>query len=189
MNEGGIPLSEKLKKNTELGNVRLKNFIHLNLKEREMVRSWRNHPTVRQWMYSDHEISKLEHYQFICKLVNSQRDFYYLVYSREETIGVLYLNRVDFRNCNAHFGIYANPERRIHRAGVLLEKAALHLAFEVARLHTLKLEAIEDNDRAVSFYKRMGFQEEGRLKEFVFKDNQWKDVIVMGIIYSQHFPT
>ena len=66
--------------------------------------------------------------------------------------------------------------------GVLLEKAALHLAFEVARLHTLKLEAIEDNDRAVSFYKRMGFQEEGRLREFVFKDNQWKHVIVMGMV-------
>lgn len=180
-NEGGIPLSEKLKKNIELGDVRLKNFIHLNLQEREMVRSWRNHPTVRQWMYSDHEIGQLEHYQFIRRLTNSQKDFYYLLYNQEAPVGVLCLNRVDFQHQNAYFGIYANPEKRIHGAGILLEKTALRLAFDVARLHTLKLEVIVDNERALSFYRRMGFQEEGRLREFVFRDNQWKDVVIMGI--------
>lgn len=180
--KGGTPLSETLKKDIEMGEVCLKNFINLNLEQREMVRRWRNHPTVRQWMYSDHEISQSEHYHFIQRLAESQRDFYYLLYSREQAIGVLCLNRVDFRNCNAYFGIYANPEERIHRAGVLLEKAALHLAFDIAQLHTLKLEVIEDNERALNFYRRMGFQEEGRLKEFVFKDNQWKDVVVMGMI-------
>ncbi|MFN4280629.1 UDP-4-amino-4,6-dideoxy-N-acetyl-beta-L-altrosamine N-acetyltransferase [Thermosynechococcus sp.] len=178
----GIPLFEKLKKNIELGDVRLKNFIHLSLQEREMVRSWRNHPTVRQWMYSDHEISKLEHYQFIRKLVNSQKDFYYLLYTQEAPIGVLYLNRVDFRHQNAYFGIYANPEKRVHGAGILLEKAALRLAFDIAQLHTLKLEVIADNERALTFYRRMGFQEEGRLKEFVLKGGQRKDVIIMGML-------
>ncbi|MDW8097566.1 MAG: GNAT family N-acetyltransferase, partial [Aquificaceae bacterium] len=62
------------------------------------------------------------------------------------------------------------------------EKSAMALAFEVAKLHTLKLEVIEDNERAISFYKRMGFVEEGRLREFVFKEGRWKDVIVMGMV-------
>lgn len=182
--EGGIPLSESLKKDIEIGDMCLKNFINLNFEQQEMVRLWRNHPSVRQWMYSDHEISQSEHYHFIQRLLETRRDFYYLLYSREEAIGVLYLNRVDFRNRNAYFGIYANPEERIHRAGALLGKAALQLAFDIAQLHTLKLEVIEDNERGLSFHRRMGFQEEGRLKEFVFKDNQWKDVVVMGIVRS-----
>ncbi|MGB9874387.1 MAG: GNAT family N-acetyltransferase [Hydrogenobacter sp.] len=40
---------------------------------------------------------------------------------------------------------------------------------------------IETNERAINFYKRMGFREEGRLREFVFKEGRWLDVIVMGM--------
>jgi UDP-4-amino-4,6-dideoxy-N-acetyl-beta-L-altrosamine N-acetyltransferase len=41
---------------------------------------------------------------------------------------------------------------------------------------------METNERAINFYRKTGFSEEGRLKEFVFKDGKWLDVIVMGII-------
>ncbi len=34
----------------------------------------------------------------------------------------------------------------------------------------------------------MGFEEEGRLREFVFKDGRWKDVIVMGMIKKGFAP-
>jgi len=46
----------------------------------------------------------------------------------------------------------------------------------------VKAEIIETNERAINFYKKSGFVKEGRLKEFVFKDGKWLDVIVMGII-------
>ncbi|WPM32353.1 UDP-4-amino-4,6-dideoxy-N-acetyl-beta-L-altrosamine N-acetyltransferase [Hydrogenobacter sp. T-2] len=166
----------------------LKNFVNLNEEEIEMVRRWRNHPEVRRWMYTDHEISKEEHLSFIETLRHDKRNFYYLVYKVDKAVGVLSLTKVDFRNCNAYFGIYANPEEKIHGAGLILEKSAISLAFDVAQLHTLKLEVIEDNERVINFHKRMGFEEEGRLKEFVFKDGRWKDVIVMGIIKKGSVP-
>ena len=70
------------------------------------------------------------------------------------------MNRLDPKNRNAYFGIYANPEEKIHGAGLILEKSAISLAFDVAQLHTLKLEVIEDNERVINFHKRMGFEEE-----------------------------
>ncbi len=178
----GIHPSENLRRNIELGDVLLKNFVNLNEEEIEMVRMWRNHPEVRRWMYTDHEISKEEHINFIDSLKGDNKNFYYLVYKGRKPVGVMYLNRLDPKNRNAYFGIYANPEEKIHGAGLILEKSAISLAFDVAQLHTLKLEVIEDNERAINFYKRMGFEEEGRLREFVFKDGRWKDVIVMGMI-------
>lgn len=178
----GIHLSESLRKNIELGKVFLKNFVNLNEEEKETVRRWRNHIEVRKWMYTDHEISKEEHEEFIESLKKDKKNFYYLVYEENKPVGVITLTRVDFNNRNAYFGIYANPEEKIHGAGLVLEKSAIKLAFEIAGLHTLKLEVIEDNQRAISFYKRMGFVEEGRLREFVFKDGKWKDVLVMGMI-------
>ncbi len=181
----GIHPSESLKRNIELGSVLLKNFVNLKEEEINMVRRWRNHPEVRKWMYTDHEITEEEHRNFIESLKHNRRDFYYLVYKEGKPIGVLYLNRVDFRNLNAYFGMYANPEEKIPFTGLTLGKSIIILAFEVAKLHTLKLEVIEDNQRAIDLYKRMGFKEEGRLREFVFKDGRWKDIIVMGMIKGE----
>ncbi|MFN3711888.1 MAG: UDP-4-amino-4,6-dideoxy-N-acetyl-beta-L-altrosamine N-acetyltransferase [Alishewanella aestuarii] len=178
---------EALKENIEIGQVLLKNFINLDQEEREMVRRWRNHPEVRRWMYSDHEISQEEHARFIENLKRDEKNFYYLVYKGDIPIGVISLTRIDFKNRNAYWGVYSNPEEKIFGAGVVLEKAVLKLAFEMLKLHTLKLEVIEDNERAKSFYKNMGFLEEGRLKEFVFKDGRWKDVIVMGMTEERYF--
>ncbi|MFN3599665.1 MAG: UDP-4-amino-4,6-dideoxy-N-acetyl-beta-L-altrosamine N-acetyltransferase, partial [Aquificaceae bacterium] len=148
---------------------------------------WRNHPEVRKWMFSDHEISQEEHTRFIENLKRDNKNFYYLAYKGDVPIGVISLIRVDFKNRNAYWGVYSNPENKILGAGIILEKTILNLAFEMIGLHTLKLEVIEDNERAKSFYKNMGFLEEGRLKEFVFKDGLWKDVIVMGITEERYF--
>jgi sialic acid synthase SpsE len=65
-----------------------------------------------------------------------------------------------------------NHNQLLDRALVVVEAAAKAGVAEV----------IETNERAISFYKKTGFSEEGRLKEFVFKDGRWLDVIVMGII-------
>ena len=169
-----------LKKNIELNGSELINFINLNDDEKEMIRNWRNHENVRNMMFSDHVITIEEHYKFIEGLRNEIKNFYWLVRKNRENIGTISLNRVDFKNSNAYIGIYTNPY--LSGMGRLLIECLKKLAFDVGKLHTLKLEVIEDNEKAINFYKKAGFKDEGRLKEFVFKTNKWLDVIVMGII-------
>jgi len=60
------------------------------------------------------------------------------------------------------------------------------LAFEHLKLHTLKLEVLENNERAINFFKKLGFKEEGRLREFVFKEDIWYDAIIMGITEKEY---
>ena len=38
-------------------NIQLLNFIDLELKEKEMILEWRNHPDIRKWMYNQDEIN------------------------------------------------------------------------------------------------------------------------------------
>ncbi|MGC8557245.1 MAG: UDP-4-amino-4,6-dideoxy-N-acetyl-beta-L-altrosamine N-acetyltransferase [Fervidicoccus sp.] len=175
-----------MKSNILIDDIELKNFVNLNENEIELVRIWRNHTDVRKWMYTDHEISKEEHLNFIENLKKDTKNFYYLLSKDQKYIGVISLSRLSVKNRNAYFGIYANPLEKVPNAGIILEKASLKLAFEVANLHTLKLEVVENNERALRFYKRMGFKEEGRLKEFVFKEGSWLDVIVMGITEEEY---
>jgi UDP-4-amino-4,6-dideoxy-N-acetyl-beta-L-altrosamine N-acetyltransferase len=95
-----------------------------------------------------------------------------------EYLGVIYLNEVDFFHKHAYLGIYSSP--KLKDVGKLLMQVLKEVAFKIAKLHTLKLEAIENNKHAIGFYKKHGFSEEGRLKEFVYKNKKWLDVIVMG---------
>jgi len=169
-----------LKKNIRLNGFELINFINITDDEKEIIRNWRNHENVRKMMYSDHVITIEEHSKFIAGLRNDLKNFYWMVRRNRENIGTISLNRVDFKNSNAYIGIYTNPY--LSGMGRLLNECLKKLAFDEGKLHTLKLEVIEDNEKAINFYKKEGFKEEGRLKEFVFKTNKWLDVIVMGII-------
>lgn len=173
-----------LKRNIKVdNNLLLINFINLSDIEREKVRLWRNNEIIMKWMYQDHLISFEEHSIFINKLISDNNNFYWMIKKNTvDYIGVISLNKIDFRNKNAYFGIYSNPDSKLSGVGGLLIECLKKLAFKIANLHTLKLEVIESNKRAIDFYKKSGFIEEGRLKEFVFKDGNWQDVIVMGII-------
>lgn len=137
--------------------------------------------SVRKEMYQDHIISIEEHSKFIEKLKCDDKNYYWILKNKNgEYMGTISLNRVDFRNKNAYFGIYSNPSMK--GVGCLLIECLKKLAFNIVNLHTLKLEVIDSNEQAINFYKKSGFIEEGQLKEFVFKDGRWHDVIVMGIL-------
>jgi UDP-4-amino-4,6-dideoxy-N-acetyl-beta-L-altrosamine N-acetyltransferase len=157
--------------------------MNLDDKEKEIVREWRNHADIKKWMYSDHIISNEEHARFIGGLKKDKKNIYWLAKDKSGGYpGVISLNRVDFSNKNAYLGIYTNPYNVKRGTGYVLIECLKVLAFDKANLHTLKLEVIERNNLAISFYKKAGFCEEGRLRDFVFRDGRWCDVIVMGIM-------
>lgn len=175
-----------LRKDIELGEVLLINFVNLTEEEKKLVRDWRNNEEVRRWAYSKHTISPEEHSEFIKKLEGDEKNFYWLARKKDAGyIGVISLNRVDLSNKNAYLGIYSNLESKLPGSGRLLINCLKKLAFEIAGLHTLKLEVIDNNERAINFYRRSGFSEEERLREFVLRDGKWHDSIVMGIINNK----
>jgi len=162
------------------------NFVNMNSADRKMVRSWRNHAEIRKWMYTDHEITDAEHESFIVRLKDDERNYYWLVKDDNGIgLGVISLNKVDRQNSNAYLGIYTAPVEFAPVTGSRLISGIKHLAFRVLKLHTLKLEVIDENARAKKFYLKAGFQEEGLLREFVRKDNHWLNVKILGLINSE----
>lgn len=181
-----MDILELLSGNLEFEDIKLKNFTNLSEEEHEIVRRWRNHPEVRKWMYSNHEISREEHLRFVERLREDTKNFYYLVTKEDKNVGVIYLTKLDLKNRNAYLGIYSNPQDKIKGAGLILGRAIMKLAFKVVILHTLKLEVFENNLKALELYKKLGFKKEGRLREFVYREDRWLDVIVMGMTEEEY---
>lgn len=60
--------------------------------------------------------------------------------------------------------------------------AALDLADNWLNLHRVGLTAWVTNERALALYRRMGFVDEGILKDYVFREGRYVDACVMGRI-------
>jgi len=181
-----MSIMPNLRKNLMIGyDVELKNFINLTEEEKELVRNCRNNIDVRKWMYSDTIISPEEHKSFIINLKNDDKNCYWIVQKGQEYVGVISLNNINMNHRNACLGIYSNPFCKFKNKGELLIRCLKHVSFSIAKLHTLKLEVMENNVKAINFYKKSGFKEEGRLKEFIFKNGNWYDMIVMGIVEGE----
>ena len=69
------------------------------------------------------------------------------------------LTAIDHEKGSAHIGLYARPG--VKGAGDMLMGALLHEAFIKRRLKKVRAEVFADNERAITLYRRFGFQEKG----------------------------
>lgn len=75
-----------------------------------------------------------------------------------------------------------DPRDRGRGFGTEAMGLALRYAFHELGLHRLSLDVIADNQPAIALYRRLGFVEEGRLRERVLRDGQRLDLLYMGLL-------
>jgi len=163
-------------------NYKVVNFVNATENQTKQVLNLRNKGSIRKWMFNQDIISEKEHKKFIKKLVSDLKNFYWSVFTENnELLGVVYLNNVNFNHFHAYLGIYANIDINISGKGNILMKILKKIAFTDLQLHTLKLEVFSENEQAIKFYKEQNFKLEGEMKEFVFINNHWFDVLIFGM--------
>lgn len=64
-------------------------------------------------------------------------------------------------------------------------RTMLRLAFEEMNLHRVFLRVHADNARGISCYEKVGFKHEGTLRDSVFREGEYLDVHLMGILASE----
>ena len=64
--------------------------------------------------------------------------------------------------------------------GELLMRAALDIADNWLNLSRVELTVFADNDRAIRLYERMGFETEGLLRRFAFREGELVDAQIMA---------
>lgn len=172
-----------LQRRFTLAGLELLPFSTLSEPQALLVWQMRNHPDVAHWMSSGGEIPLEAHLAFMQRQQHETRNFNYLCQDERGAAGIVSLHQLDWHNRIAWLGIYRNPSRHGERLGARLLAAVGQLAFEVARLHTLKLEVAADNERAIQAYERAGFRHEGAWREAVCRPDQHRfiDLLLMGI--------
>ncbi|GAF21966.1 MULTISPECIES: GNAT family N-acetyltransferase [Shouchella] len=102
-------------------------------------------------------------------------------------IGVISLIGIDYKNRNAEC-ILDIGEKSKWGKGYGTEALSLLLtyAFYELNLHRLSLRVFSTNEKAIHLYKKVGFVQEGRIKEAVFRNGGWIDIIHMGLLQTHY---
>ena len=149
----------------------------------ERVLSWRNHPEVRRYMYTQHEISWVEHTRWFT-LASQDPERHLLVFEIEgNPFGFINIQQIASGGIS-DWGFYAAPDAP-KGTGRALGQAALRYAFETAELHKLCGHALAFNERSIRFHLSLGFQREGVLRQQHCDGQQYHDVICFGLLANE----
>jgi UDP-4-amino-4,6-dideoxy-N-acetyl-beta-L-altrosamine N-acetyltransferase len=149
---------------------------------------WRNDPSVNRHFF-EYEPSTVEKQRRWLEAVSSRDDEKFFIISnlQGEAIGTVGLNGINYRSRHAEWGRFMIGDKRYLGKGYALE--AMHLsiryAFSHLNLHRLYLMVFEWNKRARSMYERFGFRREGILRDHVFRDGKYLDVVVYGLLVQE----
>ena len=101
----------------------------------------------------------------------------------EKLIGMGSLVKIDSISRSAEFSLQIGDKDFWGMGiGKWVTKSIMSHAFNHLNLNRIYLYVLDENKRAQAVYHAAGFQNEGILREAVFKDGEYKDLIVMSVI-------
>lgn len=154
-----------------------------------------NYPLYSKW-YGDNEIWNLTSWaasplspavveQMFRERETSVTDESFAVHrlGEREPIGVISLTNINKGNASADLSvILGSPEVRQQGYGFEAIGLLLHHAFENMGLYRVGLSVFEFNKLAISAYEKLGFREEGRLRQAIKRYDGRYDAILMSIL-------
>ena len=101
-------------------------------------------------------------------------------------IGNCGLHQISAKDHDAIFGIVIG-EKGYWSRGYGLEAAQLliNYGFQQLNLHRISSSAIAFNERSIKLHRKLGFREEGRLRQAMFKNGQYHDRVEFGILSEE----
>lgn len=149
------------------------------------VRTLRNQPDVRKFMYTSHEISEQEHANWLASLQGNPRQQVFVVIKDEQAVGVVSLNAINSAQKTADWAFYLDVGLQGKGLGSVVEFWMLDYAFDVAGLEKLNCEVLAMNAPVVKMHQKFGFEVEGVRRQNVVKDGVRVDVVLLGITKAE----
>ena len=145
-----------------------------------MVLAWRNNPSVRSYMLTQHEINLQEHRNWFECVKRDKTRKQLIVLDGAEPIGFVQFNPVR-QGGIADWGFYARPDAP-KGSGTKLGHAALIYAFKDLGLHKVCGQAVESNAPSIALHQKLGFIEEGRLRDQQQIGGQYQTLVCFGLL-------
>lgn len=150
--------------------------------------AWYNDPDIRRFSGMSLPFLEQEMEQFYQDTQTPSRRIWFAVVSSDDhtLIAETGLQRFDPHWRTADLTLIVGDRRYQHNGyGTEILHAILDYGFGVLNLHRVAVGIVGFNERALAFYKRAGFVEEGRQRDGYYYDHDYHDFVMMSILESE----
>lgn len=102
-------------------------------------------------------------------------------------IGGCGINKIDWKNSNVIIGIFIGDKNYWEKGyGTDAIKVLIKFIFNEMNINRIKLNVFSFNKRAIKCYEKCGFKVEGVLRQELFRDGEYHDDILMGLLKEEY---
>lgn len=153
---------------------------------------WFNDPEIIQYFSMHLPTTEWDEEKYIEKLSNKKEknDVLFVIEvadnGRKKPIGKCGLVNIEYKDRHAIFGIAIGEKNYWgNNHGSEAARLLIDYGFKQLNLHRITSFVYEFNDRSIKMHKKLGFQEEGRCRKEVFKNGQFWDKIIFGLLEKE----
>ncbi len=151
----------------------------------DLVVKWRNSEAVRKRFIYQKLFTRQSHENWIENMVNTGKVVQMIICltTNDLPVGSVYIRDIDPVHHKGEYGIFIGEENQRGKGiGTRAARLMMQYAFEEMKLHRLFLRVFADNTQAISSYEKAGFVREAYLKDDVYIDGQYRDIVLMAYI-------
>ena len=148
----------------------------------DLIVKWRNEDFVRRNFIYQKPFTRQGHLNWIETMIKTGRVIQFGICTRQDQpVGSVYLRDIDREHRRAEYGIFIGERQALGRGfGTQAAGLMLRYCFETLKLHKLMLRVLAGNVRARRSYEKAGFVQEAYLRDEVYLDGGFQDVILMA---------
>lgn len=117
---------------------------------------------------------------------DSRIDLIICLQEKDQPIGDMAMMEIDHQNQNATVRIAIFKKEYLGNGyGTEAMSVLLDYGFNILNLHRVDLEVFAFNKRARKSYEKLGFKQEGIMRDKLFYDGEFHDAILMGVLKEE----
>ncbi len=162
--------------------------IYLRLMEAEdtddIIR-WRNTDFVRRNFIYQKPFTREGHESWVKNMIDTGKVVQFMICRKadDKAVGSVYLRDIDREHNKAEYGIFIGEKEALGKGyGTEAARLMIGYAFQDVGLHKVMLRVLAENGQALRSYEKAGFVREAYLKDEVFLEGRYRDVIFMAVV-------
>lgn len=160
----------------------------MTVEDTDNIVKWRNNPRVQEKFIYRKPFTREGHLAWVESRVKSGEVIQFIICEMEtdRPVGSAYFRDIDKEHRNAEYGIFIGVDDAVgHGIGSEVCRLACRYGFEVEKWHKIRLRVFPDNIAAIRSYEKAGFEREACLRDEVYIDGGYRDVILMGLVNQE----
>ncbi|MFX1456861.1 MAG: GNAT family N-acetyltransferase [Promethearchaeota archaeon] len=157
----------------------------------DLYLKWFNDPEITQYLTMYRPLTRMFEEDWIENLKNRDDTIAFAILIHDENgeerhIGNCGIHNIDWKNRVAEVGItIGEKDCQSKGYGTEAMEILIDYGFKSVNLNRIQLRVYEFNTRAINSYSKIGFMEEGRMRQAIFISGEYHDVIFMSILREE----